>query len=310
MMPLEEFGAPMRIDLETQVFILRYRDGGNIMLEGKSRGLDFIFNPRLVAIIGASQNDIATLALMNTKIKDRLFLVNPKYDELLGKKCYRSILDVEDEIDYAIIGVAALPLIPEVLNECILKGVKGVQIFTAGFSETGIPERVKLEEEIKEMGRGRIRIIGPNCFGVYCPRSGLSIIPEASMEEGHVGVIAQSGTVVETFSYFGKTKNIQFSKAVSYGNGIDLDCSDFLEYLADDADTKIIALYIEGSKNVTRLKAALSKAASQKPVIAIKGGMTEHGMRAATSHTASMAGNPELWKSLFKQAGAMQVRDL
>jgi acyl-CoA synthetase (NDP forming) len=281
-------------------------DGGYTMLERTSCEFDYIFDPKSVAIIGASQNDLATLALMNKKVKDRVFLVNPKYNEVLGKKCYPSILEVEDNIDYAVVGVATL-VVPQVLNECIQKGVKVVQIYTAGFSETGIPERVELEKKIKEMAEGRIRIIGPNCFGVYCPRSGLSIIPEASLEEGHVGVIAQSGSVAESLSYFGKTKNINFSKVVSYGNAIDLDCADFLEYLADDPDTKIIALYVEGSKNGVRLKAALGKAASQKPVIAIKGGMTEHGKRAASSHTAAMAGNPEVWKSLFKQAGAIQV---
>ena len=276
------------------------------MTERESNVFDYIFNPRSVAVIGASPKDMATLALMNTKIKERLFLVNPKYQEVLGKKCYRSILDVEEKIDYAVVGVAWV-VVPQVLNECIQKGVPAAHIYTAGFSETGIPERVELEKKIQQMAKGKIRIIGPNCLGVYCPRSGLSVIPEASMEEGHVGIIAQSGRVVESLSYFGKTKNIKFSKMVSYGNALDLDCPDFLEYLADDPETRIIGLYIEGSKNGTRLKAALSKAASQKPVIAIKGGMTEHGRRAASSHTASMTGTPEMWRSLFKQAGAIQV---
>lgn len=276
------------------------------MAEREPNVFDYIFNPRTVAIIGASRNDLATLALLSTKIKDRLFLVNPKYQEVLGKKCYPSILDVEEKIDYAVVGVASM-VVPQVLHECIQKGVPAAHIYTAGFSETGIRERVELEKEIQQMAKGRIRIIGPNCLGVYCPRSGLSVIPEASPEEGHVGIIAQSGSVVESLSYFGKTKNLKFSKMVSYGNAIDLDCPDFLEYLADDPETRTIGLYIEGSKNGTRLKRALSKAASQKPLIVIKGGMTEHGIRAASSHTASMTGTPEMWRSLFKQAGAIQV---
>jgi acyl-CoA synthetase (NDP forming) len=157
------------------------------------------------------------------------------------------------------------------------------------------------------MAAGRIRIIGPNCLGVYCPSSGLSIIPEAPAEEGHVGVVAQSGSVAESFSYFANTKNLRFSKMVSYGNAVDLDSPDFLEYLADDPDTNIIALYVEGTRNAARLKTALAKATRQKPVIVIKGGMTEQGMRAATSHTASLAGAPEIWRSLFRQTGALQV---
>ncbi len=267
---------------------------------------DYIFNPASVAIIGASPHDMATLAQMRTKIRDHLFLVNPKYTEVRGRKCYPRISDVESRIDYAILIVSA-PVILQVLEECLQKGVKVAQIYTAGFSETGIPERIELEKKLKQMADGQIRIIGPNCFGVYCPRSGLSIVPEAPLEEGHVGVVAQSGSVVESFSYFANTKNLRFSKMVSYGNAVDLDGPDFLEYLADDPDTKIIALYIEGTKDAGRLKMALTKAARRKPVIAIKGGMTAQGMRAATSHTAALTGDPEIWQSLFKQSGALQV---
>ncbi|MDH4266791.1 MAG: CoA-binding protein [Deltaproteobacteria bacterium] len=275
-------------------------------MEKDARLFDYIFNPNSVAIIGASPHDLATLAQMSTKIKDRLFLVNPKYTEVRGKKCHPSITDVESAIDYAILIVSAT-VVPQVLEECIQKGVKVAQIYTAGFSETGIPERIELEKKVQQVAEGRIRIIGPNCFGVYCPRSGLSIVPESPAEEGHVGVVAQSGSVAESFSYFAHTKNLKFSKVVSYGNAIDLDGPDFLEYLADDPDTKIIALYIEGTRNAGRLQRTLTKAAKRKPVIAIKGGMTEQGMRAAASHTASLTAVPEIWRSLFKQTGALQV---
>jgi acyl-CoA synthetase (NDP forming) len=267
---------------------------------------DAIFNPRAVAIIGASPSDQATLAQMKTKIRERLYLVNPKYTEVLGKKCYPSILDVEAQIDYAIIGISA-SLLPQVLEQCIRKGVKVAQLFTAGYSETGIPERVRQEEELKQLAKGRIRLIGPNCFGVYCPKVGLSIIPESPTEEGHIGVVAQSGSFVESFSYFAETKNLRFSKMVSYGNAADLDGADFLEYLADDADTKLIAFYIEGTRNASHLSAALGRAARQKPVIAIKGGMTDQGMRAAASHTAALAGSPDIWRAFFRQCGALQV---
>ena len=185
-----------------------------------------------MAIIGASPQDLATLAHTTTKIRDRLFLVNPKYREVRGKRCYPRLLEVESDIEYALIIVAA-PNVPQVLEECIQKGVKVAQIYSAGFSETGVPERVELERKIKKMTEGRIRVIGPNCFGVYCPRSGLSIVPESPEEEGHVGVIAQSGSVVESFSYFARTKNLRFSKMVSFGNALDLDGPDFLEHLAE-----------------------------------------------------------------------------
>jgi len=275
-------------------------------MEKCDRLFQYIFNPNSVAIIGASPQDLATLAQMSTKIRDRLFLVNPKYTEVRGMKCYPSILQVDPEIDYAMLIVSAT-VVPQVLEECIRKGVKVAQIYTAGFSETGIPERIELENRLKQVAEGRIRVIGPNCFGVYCPRSGLAIVPEGPEEEGHIGVVAQSGSVAESFSYFAKTKNLRFSKVVSYGNGVDLDSCDFLEYLADDPDTKIIAFYIEGTRNGERLKRALALAAMKKPVVAIKGGMSEQGIRAAVSHTASLTGTPELWGSFFRQVGALQV---
>ena len=277
-------------------------------METGNNMFDSIFNPRGVAIIGASPSDLATLAHMKTKIKDRLYLVNPKYTDVLGKKCYPSILDVEAPIDYVIIGVSAA-LLPQVLEQCIQKGVRVAQIFTAGFSETGIPEMVRKEEELIRMARGRIRLIGPNCFGVYCPGAGLSIVPEAPTDEGHIGVVAQSGSFAESFSYFARTKNLRFSKVISYGNAADLDGADFLEYLADDADTKIIAFYIEGTKDAARLNKALIRAARQKPVIAIKGGMTAQGMRAAASHTAALSGTPDIWRAFFKQCGVLQVEN-
>lgn len=270
--------------------------------------LDFVFNPRGMAVIGAGPNDFATLAQMRTKIRDRLFLVNPKYAEVMGKKCYPSILDVEAPVDYVSIGVSA-SLLPGVLEQCIRKGVKVAQIYTAGFSETGIPERIAQEEEIKRIAKGRIRLIGPNCFGVYCPKSGQAIVPEAPTEEGHIGMVAQSGSFAESSSYFAVTKDLRYSKVVSYGNAADLDGADFLEYLADDPDTEIIAFYIEGTKNPQRLVKALTRAANVKPVIAIKGGMTDQGMRAAASHTAAMAGSPEIWRAMFKQCGVLQVEN-
>lgn len=195
------------------------------------------------------------------------------------------------------------------MAECIEKGVKTAHIFTAGFSETGLVERKKLEDEIKAIAKGRIRLIGPNCMGIYCSKSGLSFTFDASFEEGPVGVVSQSGTFGVEFLNIGKIRDLKFSKVISYGNAIDIDCPDFLEYLADDPDTKIIALYMEGTRNGNRLKSALAEAASKKPVLALKGGVTEHGSRAASSHTGSLAGSPAIWSSIFKQTGVIQVED-
>ncbi len=269
---------------------------------------DRIFNPRTVAVIGASHSDGFSGALLNTKLRDRLFLVNPKYEELHGRRCYASILEIEDRVDYVVIAVPA-SLVPRVLVECIGKGVKAAHVFTAGFSETGMEERKVLEDEVRNIAKGKVSLIGPNCMGICCPKSGLAFVPDVLVKEGSVGVISQSGTFAEQFLSVGSLRNVKFSKVVSYGNAIDLDCPDFLEYLANDPETETIALYIEGTRNGKRLRAAITEAAKLKPVVVLKGGVTEHGRRAASSHTGSLAGSPEIWSSLFRQAAAIQVED-
>jgi acyl-CoA synthetase (NDP forming) len=270
--------------------------------------LDRIFNPRTVAVIGASHSDGFSQALMGTKLRDSLFLVNPNYRELHGRRCYPSILDVEVGVDYVVVAVPA-SLVPRVLVDCIHKGVRAVHVFTAGFSETGIKERKILEDKVRNIAKGEVSLIGPNCLGICCPKSGLAFVPDASVKEGSVGVISQSGTFAEQFLSVGSLRNVKFSKVVSYGNAIDLDCPDFLEYLANDPETKAIALYIEGTRDGKPFRAAMTEAAKLKPVVALKGGVTEHGRRAASSHTGSLAGSPAIWGSLFRQAGVIQVDD-
>ena len=154
---------------------------------------EHIFNPRTVALIGASTENGFAHSLTNSKLWDRLYLVNPRYPELAGKKCYASILDIPNDIDYVVVAVPATQ-VPKVLTECIAKGVKAAHVVTAGFSETGLPERQKLEDEVKGIAKGKIRLIGPNCMGVHCSKSGLTFIWDVSFDEGPVGVVSQSGT--------------------------------------------------------------------------------------------------------------------
>ncbi len=271
--------------------------------------LNGIFFPRNTAIIGASPKDNYTYSLLATKMRDNLYLVNPNYQEILGRKSYANIRDIDAPIDYVVIAVPAEHVLGAV-GDCIKKGVKGVHIFTSGFSETALPEGIRREKELAELAIGKIRIIGPNCMGTYCPKSGLSFNPASTNVEGNIGVITQSGTFAQAFIYAGRTMNMRISKMISYGNAIDLNCPDFLEYLADDPDTKVIALYIEGIRDGQRLRSALEYAAGKKPLVALKGGVTAAGGRVASSHTGSLAGAAQTWSTMFKQSGVVQVDDV
>ncbi|MDD5313342.1 MAG: CoA-binding protein [Dehalococcoidia bacterium] len=270
--------------------------------------LDEIFFPRNVAIIGATTQVAYPLALLGGKMRDHTFMVNPNYKEVLGKKAYASIMDIEEPVDYVILTLPAR-YAAQAARECVQKGVKVIHSFTSGFSETGLKEGIEREKELISILKGKVRLIGPNCMGVYCPKSGLSFNPASTHEEGHIGVISQSGTFAQFFIHAGHPRNVKISKIVSYGNAADLDCPDFLEYMADDPDTRVIALYIEGITNGKRLQSALEYAAGKKPVIALKGGVTDQGGRVASSHTGALAGTGETWATMFKQAGVVQVED-
>ncbi|MBN1374678.1 MAG: CoA-binding protein [Dehalococcoidia bacterium] len=279
------------------------------MKKGTSADLDFVFYPRNVAVIGASPTDFYTIALLLGKMRDNLYLVNPNYKEVHGRKCYASILDIEGPLDYVILNLPTR-MVPDIARECVQKRVKVIHSFSAGFSETGLQEGIELERELVSIIKGKVRLLGPNCMGIYCPKSGLTFNPIATNVEGNIGVIAQSGTFAQTFVHAGRTRNVQVSKLVSYGNAIDLNCPDFLQYMADDADTRVIAMYIEGIKDGRPLKSAMEYAAARKPVIVLKGGVTDQGGRVASSHTGSLAGSGQTWSTMFRQAGVVQVNDI
>jgi acyl-CoA synthetase (NDP forming) len=272
-----------------------------------------IFNPRSVAIIGASKSmlsggGIFLNALMDMGFKG-IFPVNPKESELYGLKVYPNVKDIPEPVDYAIVAVQA-KIVPQVIRDCVEKGVKVAHIFTAGFGETGEEEGKKLEKEIVDIAKGKTRIIGPNCMGVYCPASRLSYLSGAPKRGGKVSLITQSGRYA-VFSVIAADKlGIHFNKAISFGNGCDLESSDFLEYLGDDPDTEVIAMYVEGVKDGKRFLRVADKVGREKPIIIWKGGRTEEGTKAAASHTGSLAGSNLIWECLFKQNGIISVKSM
>jgi acyl-CoA synthetase (NDP forming) len=274
--------------------------------------LEYLFHPRSVAIVGASRdphhltNRLFTEALLNFGFKGKIYLVNPKTSEILGLKTYANLQEIAEPVDCVLCSIPA-PLTPQLIKECVTKGVKVVNIFTAGFSETGTEEGKRLEREIVEIARrGGMRLIGPNCMGIYSPSTNLTYDIDLSPKSGSVGVLCQSGGHSYEIIIRGNARGIYFSKAISYGNAADLNETDFLEYFTQDEETKIIAAYIEGVRG-KRFAKVLAEAARTKPVIIFKGGRTEAGTKAVASHTGSIAGSELIWNSVCRQLGVIQV---
>jgi acyl-CoA synthetase (NDP forming) len=272
---------------------------------------DLLFNPRTVAIVGdrRENNFYWARALLRAGFKGRTYYVNTAVDQALGQRFYKSLLEIADEIDYVIISVPA-KIVPTIVSDCAEKGVKFATIFSSGFTELGSEEGKKLEDEILISARGKVRIIGPNCLGVYCPRSGLAFRLDQPRTFGSVAFISQSGGLSNLFTLSGWRHGIHFSKVLSYGNSIDVCDSELLEYLADDPETSIIGAYLEGTKNGVKLANALIKASSKKPVIVWKGGTSGSGAKAASSHTGSLAGSPSIWEAVLHQTRVIAVRSL
>jgi len=278
--------------------------------------LEYIFHPSSIAVVGAppDPSNFATATFLNPLIQfgyeGKLYPIHPRASEVSGLKAYPSILDVPGPVDHVICAIRAA-LTPQLMKECATKRVKVTHLFTSGFSETGEEKGIHLEKEITEIAhQGGVRVIGPNCMGIYCPSSGISFDAAFPKESGNVGFLSQSGGNSMELIQLGNVRGVRFSKVVSFGNASDLNETDFMEYFAHDPQTKIIIGYIEGTKNGRRFINALQEAAETKPVIMVKGGMTEGGTRAVASHTGALAGSNVVWSSLFCQLGVIQVYDL
>jgi len=277
--------------------------------------LEEIFHPQSIAVVGASSNPNSrgyarTTPLLKYGYHGKLYLVNPKYSEIMGLKAYPSLKAISGPVDYVISCVPA-PEVLDILKDCSRKGVKVIHLYTARLGETGRQEAVELEQEIlKEARKQGIRLIGPNCMGIYYPRQGMAFSEALPMETGSVGLVSQSGQATEDLARLASLRGIPFSKAISYGNALDLNECDFLEYLSQDSETKIILMYVEGVKDGKKFLNSLRQAASSKPVIILKGGRGKSGTRAAASHTASLTGSMKMWEVVITQAGAVFAEDL
>ncbi|MBN1665056.1 MAG: acetate--CoA ligase family protein [Deltaproteobacteria bacterium] len=278
--------------------------------------LDVMFDPKSLAVVGATRSSRNGFPGMFNRIADfgfagRLYPINPNTDDVDGYKAYPSLVSLPEPADLVIISVPA-PAVPDALRDCAASGSRNVHIFTAGFKETGEEEGVRLQEELEQIAReGGLRVIGPNCMGLYVPKSRLLTWMIASKESGPAAFISQSGGHAQDFTHYATNQfGIRFNKAISFGNALTLDSTDFLAYLDGDEETKIIAMYLEGVKDGRRLLNLISKINRKKPIILLKGGLTESGARAVASHTGSMAGGEKIWNALYRQTGAIRVDSL
>jgi acetyltransferase len=274
-----------------------------------------LFAPRSLAVIGASDDKekLGYLVLANIKrygFKGNIYPVNPKGGEILGFKCYQNIHQVSEKVDMAVILVPAI-IVPEVLEQCGIKGVKTAVIITAGFSEIG-GEGLVLEEKIKEIATNfGMRILGPNCLGYIDTYQKLNASFSESMPQKYdIAVFSQSGAVCTSVLDWANAHNIGFSRFVSLGNKTDINEIDLLEEWENDKAARVILGYLEGISQGERFIKAAKKITAKKPLIILKAGITTAGAKAAASHTGSLAGSETAVSAAFKKAGIIRANDL
>lgn len=282
--------------------------------------LDPLFNPKSVAVLGASTNPykighIQLKALLDGGFVGAIYPINPNATEIEGLKCYPSITAIPGEVDLAIFCVTANQ-IKDSLRECANKNVKAAIIFASGFAEVGeagAKEQEELAEIAKENG---IRIIGPNCVGLVNTTNGMigtftpSVLTVPLYEERAVGYVSQSGAFGVLTYMAAAQKGLSFNYFISVGNEMETEFSDVVEYMIHDSKTKVITGYLEGAKNVKKLRRLAREALDyKKPIVLMKTGRSSAGIRAAASHTGSLAGSDSIYDGFFKQTGIVRVDD-
>ena len=278
--------------------------------------MDFerLINPKVCAIIGVSNDPLRASyqfleAWLAHKYKGKIYLINPKYTEIQGIKTYPDIREIPDQdaVDYVLLVLPA-EKVPAEISKCVEKGVKFVTIFSSGFSEIG---NKQLEEEILKSAAGKLRVLGPNCIGVYSTESRLGyFLDQPIVTEGDVSFISQSGGITRKFIWTGLSRGFDIRATVSLGNTIDISISELTEWFSKDPKTQIIAAYIESIKEGHEFFSLLKTITPQKPVVILKCGRSSRGKLAAQSHTGALASSFEIFDSMAKQAGSLVVETL
>jgi acyl-CoA synthetase (NDP forming) len=284
------------------------------------KDLKYFLSPRSIAIIGASSNFDSISGkpvrfLREHEYEGEVYPINPKYDELKGYKCYKSILDVPGEVDLALLAVNYKMVLP-MLEQCVQKGVKFATVFASGFAESGEEGKI-LQNKIADLAKtSGMRICGPNCQGSVSLRdhaiggfsASLGVKP---LKIGPIGYVTQSGALGYSIFSLAQEAGVGFSFVASTGNEVDLHTLDFMEYMIEDESTKMVIGYIEGIKNGRQFARLADRALDLgKPIVVLKAGRSEVGQKAASSHTASLAGSDAVADAFFKQKGIIRVNDI
>ncbi|HIQ49637.1 MAG TPA: CoA-binding protein [Nanoarchaeota archaeon] len=282
----------------------------------KNLMIEKFFNPKSIAVIGASRTPgkvgYAILENLKKSFSGKIYPINPFATEILGLKAYSSLKDIPEKVDLAIIAVKA-EIVKEALKDCGEKGVKNVIIISSGFKEAG---NVKEEEEIKKIAKKYgIRIIGPNCIGVFDAYTGIDTLFSEQKRvkkprKGYVGFISQSGALglmlIDTYAELG----VGLSKFVSLGNKADVDEIELLKFFGKDPSIRVVSMYLESVSNGKAFMKIAKEVVKKKPVVCLKAGRTEKGKKAVLSHTGSIAGSYEVYKAVFKQCGIIEANDI
>lgn len=276
-----------------------------------ARDLTPIFEPRSVAVVGASREPhklghLVLKNIINGGYQGKIFAVNPKVPEILGINTRSSLLEVEDEIDLVII-VTPAHTIPDLMKQCVERRVKGAIIISGGFSEIGEEGKARQDTVLKIARQAGIPILGPNCQGVSNPYSNFCASWPLNVVKGNVAVISQSGSVGAAVQCWAEQERIGLSKLIDPGIRADIDEVELIQYLANDPHTKVIALYTEGVLRGREFIATASRVSEQKPIVVLKGGRSAVGAKAVLSHTRSLAGRDEVYTGAFKQAGILRT---
>jgi acetyl coenzyme A synthetase (ADP forming)-like protein len=278
--------------------------------------LDIFFKPKSVAIIGASKKvgkigNVIFSNFLESNFRGNVFPVNPSGGTIYGKKVFSNILDIPKQVDMVVLATKA-QFVRQAMLDCAKKGVKGAIIISGGFAEIGKEGLARQEQILKVARQSGIRVIGPNCIGIYDTDSEIDtmFLPRYRMSRprrGNIAFVSQSGAFGVAVLDWAASRGFGVSKFISLGNRIDIDELDCLEYLSQDDQSRVISLYLESTADGRRFIQIAKRIVKKKPLVVLKAGVTQRGMQATLSHTGSLAGMDTMYGAAFHQSGIIRA---